>query len=86
MGCQWEGWFHGHKVYAQFPTALSNLAYEWRNIFAHLGNWYEEDNIFLHNLFPNIEISRIFSKRDLTPTYACDIGQPISNNCDTKTW
>jgi hypothetical protein len=53
------------KVYALFPTTLRNLAYVWRkyegrNIFSQFGSRYEENNIFLHNLFPNIEITRIF--------------------------
>jgi hypothetical protein len=53
------------------------------NIFPHLGNRNEEDSRFLHNLLINIEITRIFSKPKLSPTYTCDIGQPISNHCDT---
>jgi hypothetical protein len=33
-----------------------------------LGNRYEEDNIFLHNLFPNIEITKKFlNKISLQP-------------------
>jgi hypothetical protein len=54
-----------YKIDALFPTTLSNLAYVWKryegtNIFLQLGNRYEEDNIFLHKLFCNTEITKMF--------------------------
>jgi hypothetical protein len=53
------------KVYALFLTIVSNLAYvqrwyEGRIFFTQLENRYEEDDIFLHNLFCTTEITRIF--------------------------